>query len=109
MKLWHIAQWGNIHEGGNGYDTQCVVSTIDLSSAVNRAEKHFATEVFNPYKGGVSDVAILLGEDNHSDGESMLVIGAWIAIADNKLHNPAWYRNTETGEWVDQKTMYGVD
>jgi hypothetical protein len=109
VKLWHVAQWGNEKTGVNGYDTQCIVSAIDLPSAVSRAEKHFAEEVSHPYKGGVSDVALLIGEDTKPDREAVLVFGAWIGIADNKMHYPAWYRHPETNEWLDQKTMYGVE
>jgi len=106
MKLWHVIQWGNEKDGFNGWDTQCVVAAIDLKSAVEKAQELFGYYAIN-YRGGLADTVRLLGDDGRPDGEARLVIRIWVAFGDNLCHYETWHRQTDTGEWVDFKTMYG--
>lgn len=112
MKLWHVAQWGNrrdfdLGKGDNGYDTQCIVAAPTLAQAVEKAEHHLAN-VYQPIKGGRTDVACLLGDDGRPDSEPEMVINMWVAVAANLRHYPAWYRSNDTGEWLTQLEMFGV-
>lgn len=110
MKLWHIAQWGNKKTGPDGLDTQCIVSAVDLKSAVEKAELHIPYQYDSySYRNGKADVAYLLGEDSRPDGDPQLIVGVWVDMACNLTHNPAWFRQYESDEWVDQKTMDGEE
>lgn len=104
MKLWHVAQWGNKDEGGNGPDTQCIVRADDMMKAIEIAEAHLAWWQF---KGGQTDVVFLLGDDGVTNGEPMVVIRGWIDNALNMGNYPSWHRDLDTGEWIDHITMFG--
>lgn len=104
MKLWHVAQWGNKDEGGNGPDTQCIVRANDMMKAIKIAEEHLAWWQF---KNGETDIVMLLGDDLDNDGDEMVVIRGWIDNALNMGDYPSWHRDYHTGEWLDAKTMYG--
>lgn len=106
MKLWHVAQWGNLEEGPDGQDTNCIVRAPNLASAVNLAEDYFK-RIYQPWKDGQADVAMLMGEDTSTSDDPRIVIYSWRNPAFNLAHYPAWYRHHETNEWLDQKTMYG--
>ena len=113
MKLWQVIQWGNINDGPDGLDTQCIISAVDMMSAIGKAEDHFPS--WKHYSRGPgfdsfehrSDVVYLLGEDNKVDGEPILVTRVWVCMADNPAHNLAWYREWDTNQWRTQMEMYG--
>ena len=111
MKLWQVIQWGNIEDGGNGPDTQCVVSAIDMPSAIAKAEIHFpswSAYVKEDWNKG-ADVVYLIGQDDKPDGDAVLVIPVWVMHAFNLTHNPPWYFNHETKGWDTQEEMYGPE
>lgn len=106
MKLWHVIQWGNSKEGGNGYDTQCIVAASDMKAAIAKGEEYIG--YFAPgYRGELADVITLLGDDGRPDEDARLVIRVWVAFGDNMGHYESWHRHPETNEWLDYKTMYG--
>lgn len=114
MKIWHVAQWGNygdweLGKGGNGQDTNCIVVAATLAEAVNVAEHHLSSFRLETFNGGQASVAYLLGDDGRPDGNPSIIFFRWIAHAFNLQHYPAWYYDFKTGQWVDQKTMYGED
>lgn len=107
MKLWHVIQWGNKNEGGNGPDTQCVVSAPDMSAALEKANYHFLQ--YNLKIDGTvwkdnADVIRLLGKDDLPDGPHVLVIPVWISHAFNMNNVPTWHSNK--GMWVDEKILF---
>jgi hypothetical protein len=106
MKLWHVAQWGNHEDGGNGADTNCIVRAPDLKTAINIAEDHF-DGVMDEWNNGVADVAYLLGDDCSPLEEAKVVVRLWIDHAFNLGHYDSWHRDYDTGEWVDAEAMYG--
>lgn len=106
MKLWYITQWGNSKDGPNGWDTNCVIASTDLKSAVEYAQVLFAA-LAPGYRDELADAAHLIGDDGRLDEDARLVIRPYIAFADNPGHYESWYRHPETNEWLDQKTMYG--
>lgn len=109
MKLWHACQWGNREDGVNGWDTQCIVTAIDLKSAVEKAEFHFQQmdRCGTTYRDGRADSIYLMGDDGRPDGEPQLVTRIWVDAAANLMRYPSWHRHPETNEWIDHKTMYG--
>jgi hypothetical protein len=104
MKLWHVAQWGNKEDGGDGHDTQCVIRSNEMISAIEKAELHMSC--FD-WKEGKADVVYLLGEDESVGDKTELVIAVWFNPAFNLAHHPAWFKDHNTNQWVDEKTMYG--
>lgn len=104
MKLWHVAQWGNKEEGGNGLDTQCIIRSNDMMSAIAQAQIHFAVW---DWRDGQSDIIILLGDDGTIGDETKIVVPVWLNPAFNLGHYPSWHRVYGTDEWADTKTMYG--
>ena len=106
MKLWHVAQWGNKDEGGNGRDTQCVIRSNDMMSAIAQAQIHLSAY---GWRDGQADIIILLGDDGLTDQETKIVIPVWFNPAFNLGHYLSWHRVHGTDEWVDTKTMYGED
>lgn len=107
MKLWHIAQWGNQKEGGNGWDTQCVIRANDMQAALAQAEIHFYQNDPN-WRDAKADLVILIGDDGLvSDEGPKLIIPIWIKPAFNLGKYQSWHRDYETNEWLDTKAMYG--
>jgi hypothetical protein len=105
MKLWHVVQWGNEMEGGNGEDTNCLVRAPDMEIALALAYEHFNFHSLG-WKNGICDVIMLLGEDSLDD-EAKVVMYKWKAHAFNPAKYPSWHRDPHTGEWTDDKTMFG--
>lgn len=102
MKLWRIAQWGNPKEGPNGHDTQCVISAVDMKSALDKA-----TELFGSgYQKGQADFVMLMGTDPRPKGEAVVVIVPWVAPAFNLAHDPGWLRHPNTRAWVPAEDAY---
>ncbi len=104
MKLWHVAQWGNLDEGANGQDTNCIVRAPDLETAVKIAQNNFE---YLDWKDGECDVVFLMGEDNIEDDTAKIVIRDWIANAFNLGGYPSWHRDLDTGKWLTAEEMYG--
>lgn len=110
MKLWQVIQWGNPDEGGNGKDTQCIVSAKDLSSAVEKGFLHIER-----YNEGIEnwetriDTVRLLGQDDRPDGEPILIVGVWLAHAQDMPGNASWHQSHRTKEWLTTKEMFGED
>lgn len=110
MKLWHIAQWGNPKDGGDGPDTNCIVRAHTLEGAIVMAEDTFS----NPYRAvntevwrdGKADVAYLMGEDASDKEEERVVIQVWIAHAFNFPHYKGWARDYQTNEWISHDVLY---
>lgn len=102
MKLWHVVQWGNPIDGGNGDDAQCIISASTFDSAVAFAEQHF--QEYNPtYMDGKCHVVHLLGQDDKPDGEPVMVIYRWLQPAVNPSKMPYWYRYENTAVWLENK------
>jgi hypothetical protein len=108
MKLWHVAQWGNKDEGGNGDDTNCIVRAPDLKSAIDFAENYFNMQGHG-WKNGEADVAYLMGEDCSDDDKTQLVVLIWRNPAFNMLDYPSWHRHPVTNEWGDTKSIFGEE
>ena len=108
MKLWHVAQWGNREEGGNGWDTQCIVRANDLPSALTIAELHF-DQFDHGWRDGKADVVYLMGDDGSVGDEPKLIVPIWIKPAFNLGRYPSWHFDLESKEWKDSKTMYGEE
>ena len=123
MKLWQVIQWGNMDDGPDGRDTQCIISAVDMQSAIKKAEIHLPywdkdwgvhlhdekkAEEKREWKHG-AEVVYLIGQDDKPDGEAVLVIPVWIAMGVNLSHNPAWYLNHQTQGWETQEEMYGPE
>lgn len=99
MKLYQVIQWGNATDGGDGWDTQCIVSGQNVQSAVEKGEFHLERmSPFKPYRNGKADVVYELGQDNRPDGEAILITPCWIKSAFNLTHNPAWLKD-DSGKW----------
>jgi hypothetical protein len=118
MQLWQVIQWGNIVEGGNGPDTQCIISAVDMQAAIKEGE--FRIEHHNLYIESMpskrpairdwpnrADVAYLLGQDHRSDGDPIVIVPVWVAHAFNMAHSPSWHRHHHDSVWMTQKEMYG--
>jgi hypothetical protein len=98
VKLWHVVQWGNPEEGGNGDDGQCIISASSLESAVARAEQHF--QDYNPsYMAGKCHIVHLLGQDDRSDGEAVMINYRWLQPAVNPGKLPTWHRHENSEIW----------
>ena len=113
MKLWQVVQWGNQDEGPDGCDTQCIVSAIDMQSAITKACIHFdqlntygKQTVWREYKAGKADVIWSLGADDKPDGEAILIVSIFVKPAHNLGRYHAWYRHPDTNKWLPQKEMY---
>ena len=123
MKLWQVIQWGNIKDGPNGHDTQCIISAVDMQAAIKKAELHFpmwkkswATSASDPEQAAKKDewdksaeVVYLIGQDDKPDGEAFLVIPVWVAMGVNLSHNPAWYLNHQTQRWETHEEKFGSE
>lgn len=108
MKLWHVAQWGNREQGGNGWDTQCVVRANDLTSAIKKAEFHF--DQFDPgWRDGKADAVYLMGDDGTVGEKPELIIPIWLKPAFNLGKYPSWHFDHESKTWVDSKILFGED
>lgn len=103
MKLWHIAQWGNADEGGNGQDINCIVRADDLETAVEIAELNFE---HLDWKDGQCDVIYLMGEDTLNDDKAKIIVYPWIANAFNLGGYPSWHRDSDN-KWLTSEEMYG--
>lgn len=108
MKLWHIAQWGNPKDGGNGWDTQCIVAAPDMQAAIKFGQDCIQRHN-GDYRCGKADTIYHMGDDGRPDGEPVLVVRVYIDVAMNLGRYPAWHRQHETDEWLDTKTMFGED
>jgi hypothetical protein len=98
MKLWHIVQWGNPEEGGNGDDAQCIVSATSFEAAVKMGEQHF--QDYNPsYMDGKCHVVHLMGEDDRPDGDAVMIIYRWLQPAINPSKMPYFHRHENSNEW----------
>lgn len=104
MKLWHVTQWGNVIDGVNGWDTQCIVSASTMEAAIEKGEIHISDYGSGKYRDGKADTIYLLGDDNRPDGEPKLVVRVWVAFADNLGHYPSWHKHED--KWIDSKTLY---
>lgn len=108
MKLWIVVQWGNSKEGPNGEDTQCIVRSNDMMSAIEFAQSCFWGPLKDGWKDGQADLAVLLGEDGSpDDGMTRTIIQPWINNAIYGGDYPSWHRHSATNEWLDAKTMFG--
>ncbi len=111
MKLWQVIQWGNIEDGGNGPDTQCIISAPDLQSAVREGEARLYNYHSFSDKGWKddADVVYLLGEDHRPDGEAVVIVPVWVQNAFNMAGNPSWHRDYESKVWKTREEMYGPE
>jgi hypothetical protein len=108
MKLWIVVQWGNEKEGPDGQDTQCIVRSNDMMSAIEFAEDCFRGPLNDGWKNGKADVVLLLGDDNAADdGMTTLIVRIWVNTASYGGDYFSWHRKLATKEWVDAKTMFG--
>lgn len=98
MKLWHIVQWGNPQEGGNGDDAQCIVSASSFEEAVSFGEQHFQ-DYDKDYMDGKCNVVHLIGQDERPDGKPVMVIYRWVQSAVNPSKMPCWYRHDNSSIW----------
>jgi hypothetical protein len=100
MKLWHIVQWGNPEEGGDGDDAQCIISASSFESAVIMAEQYF--QDYNPtYMNGKCHVVHMMGQDDKPDGAAVMVIYRWLQPAVNPSKMAYWYRHIHSDEWEE--------
>lgn len=101
MKLWQIIQWGNPKDGGDGPDTQCVVSAMHMKDAISKAKDHLHQHNQFPKKDWTDevDMILLLGEDQRPNGDPILVIPVWVAHAFNMANSPSWHR-ASNGNWM---------
>lgn len=110
MKLWHIAQWGNPKDGGNGPDTNCIVRANTLEGAIVMAEDTFGnahrTVMAEVWRAGKADVVYLMGEDASDKEEERVVIQVWVAHAFNFPGYKGWGRDYSTNEWVSHDVLY---
>lgn len=105
MKLWIVVQWGNSKEGPNGEDTQCIVRSNDMMSAIDCGENNMCSL---GWKNGQADMVVLLGDDGTiDDGKTKLIIREWINSAIYYGDYSSWHINHLKNEWVDAKTMFG--
>lgn len=102
MKLWHIVQWGNPKEGGNGDDAQCIVSASSFEAAVKKGEEHFQS--YDPlYMDGRCQIVHLMGQDDKPDGVPVMVIYRWLQPSVNPGKMPLWLReNGDVWERIDE-------
>jgi hypothetical protein len=106
MKLWHIAQWGNPDDGGNGPDTNCIVRANNLSSAIKIAENAFGSPYRPSWREGKADVVYLMGEDSSDKTDERVVIQVWVAHTFNFPHYKGWGRDYTTDEWESHDILY---
>ena len=98
MKLWRVVQWGNPKEGGDGADTQCIISAHTMEAAIQKGEEVFQTT--SPgYMNGKCHNIQLLGNDDRPEGPPVVIIWCWEQAAINHAGNPSWGRIFETDEW----------
>lgn len=98
MKLWHVVQWGNPEEGGNGDDAQCIISASSFEEAVAFGEEHF--QGYNKeYMSGRCHVVHLLGQDDKPDGKPVMVIYRWLQPSVNPSKMPFWLRELNSDVW----------
>jgi len=109
MKLWHIAQWGNPKDGGDGPDTNCIVRAPDLESAIKMAEEAFSAPFRTVWREGKANVVYLMGEDEAQKPEPRIVIQVWVAHAFNFPHYKGWSRDIITNEWKSHDELYPDD
>ena len=100
MKLWRVAQWGNVNEGGNGEDTNCIVRANTMDSAIKITEEYFNQWGKNAFKHGITDCVMFLGEDASPLTEEKVVVRKWLEHAINLAEYPAWTREWNTNVWV---------
>jgi hypothetical protein len=109
MKLWMVTQWGNAEEGPNYADTNCIISSSDMQTAIQLAEDMFEERnkfyPTKPWTRPEADVVFLIGEDYNPDGEPLVIVQTWVDNAFNRGNNKAWYRHHEMG-WITDKEMY---
>ncbi len=98
MKLGHVVQWGNPEEGGNGDDTNCIVSATSFEEAIKTAEQHFQ-DFHKTYMNGKCQIVHELGQDNRPDGAAVIIIHRWIQCSANIAKMPYWHRNETTDIW----------
>jgi hypothetical protein len=111
MKLWQVIQWGNPVDGGNGPETQCIISAVDMESAIAEGNKHIQWHnsfVSKDTHGWEAEVVYLLGEDFRPDGDPIVIVPVWVAHSFNDARSPAWHRHPKNG-WMTQEEMYGPD
>jgi hypothetical protein len=107
VKLWQVVQWGNVEiDGADGAaDTQCLVSAIDLPSAVLAAEAAFRARYEAAWQRpparwrGQIGCVYLIGADFRPNGEAVIITSIRIAPALNMGRNACWLRDSEAGEW----------
>lgn len=120
MQLWQVIQWGNIVEGGNGPDTQCIVSAIDMQAAIKegeaRIEQHNYYMRSMPSHGAAiqdwksrADVVYRLGDDPRPNDNPVVIVQVWVAHAFNMAHSPSWHREYDTNNWMTSEEMFGPD
>lgn len=110
MKLWQVIQWGNNEDGPDGWDTQCIVSAVDMQAAIKKAAIHFPSwEIYTKgeWEHTSADVVYLLGQDDKPDADAVLIVPVWIKPAYNLSHNRAWSYDYQSGsstikEWKEQ-------
>lgn len=98
MKLWRVVQWGNPVEGGNGADTQCIISAPSMKEAIQKGEEVFLDKSPN-YMNGKAHNVQLLGQDDRPDGPPVVIIWCWEQAAINHARNPSWGRIFDSDEW----------
>src|SRR5208283_210207 len=102
MKLWQVIQWGNIKDGGNGPDTQLIVSAVDIEAAVAEAKIRFEYHHSYDHKKlwkEYADAVYLLGQDDRPDGNPIVIVPIWVANAFNMAYNASWHCDYESKEW----------
>lgn len=105
MNIYHVVQWGNPFEGGNGEDGQYIFAAKSFDDAVSFGEQHFkewnAAMGKSGYMRDRIHIVHFMGRNDMPDGDPVLLLSRWQSSSCNFGKMPYWCRQLNSDIWEE--------